>query len=83
MDVSAITLSLSRSLDLKDLVIEDLREVSGRDNFRLLYKETRSWASEAIFRIKGRRMAIEAAIMPVPGSAVAQIVALTALALMR
>lgn len=89
IDVSAITLSLSGSLCLddlvvwKDLVIEDLKEVSGRDSFRLLYKETRSWASEAIFRIRGRRMAIEAAIMPVPGSAVAQIVALTALALMR
>ena len=89
IDVSAITLSLSGSLDLndvvvwKDLVIEDLKVVSGRDSFRLLYKETRSWASEAIFRIRGRRMAIEAAMMPVPGSAVAQIVALTAVALVH
>lgn len=39
--------------------------------------------SEAIFRINGRRIATDAAIMPVPGSAVAQIVALTALALIR
>jgi hypothetical protein len=32
--------------------------------------------SEAILRKRGRRMAIEAAIIPVPGSAVAHIVAL-------
>lgn len=37
--------------------------------------------SEAILRISGRRTATEEAIMPVPGSAVAHIVALTALAL--
>jgi hypothetical protein len=33
--------------------------------------------SDAILRKRGRRMAIEAAIMPVPGSAVAHIVAFT------
>lgn len=37
-------------------------------------------ALERISRIRGRRMAIEAAIMPVPGSAVAHIVAFTAIA---
>jgi hypothetical protein len=40
------------------------------------YSDIFSRTSEAIWRKSGRRMAMEAAMMPVPGSAVAQIVAL-------
>lgn len=85
MVVNAMMLSLSESLVLDvwtNLVMEDLMLESGREAFRLLYKDTRSCVSEAIFRRSGRSKAIEAATMPVPGSAVAQIVAFTALAKM-
>ena len=85
--VSAITLSLSVSLDVlvvwKDFAMVDLKEDPGSEALRvLLNEEIRSCVSEAILRISGRKTAIEAAMIPVPGSAVDQIVALTALALM-
>jgi hypothetical protein len=79
-------LSRSVSFDLddflvwKDLAIEGLFDEPGSDAFRLLYQDTRCCVSEAILRINGRRTATDAAMIPVPGSAVAKIVALTALA---
>lgn len=61
----------------------DLSDDPGREALRLLLnEEMRSCVSEASLRISGRRRAIEAAMIPVPGSAVAQIVALTALAVL-
>lgn len=63
-----------------DLVVEVLKVDAGREALRLLYEDTRSCVSEAIFRMRGRSNAMDAATMPVPGSAVAQIVAFTALA---
>ncbi len=80
-------LSLSKSLDLvvldvwNDPKVEDTKVESGREAFLLLYEVTRSCVSEAILRRSGRNRAIDAAMMPVPGSAVAQIVALTAFAM--
>lgn len=80
MVVSAMTLSVSESRDRDDLVMKDLMFASGSDAFRLLCKDTRCCVSDAIFRINGRKTATDAAMIPVPGSAVANIVALTALA---
>lgn len=68
-------LSPSDSFGLKVLARVDLMEEP--DALRLWYA---CCVSEAILRSSGRSRAIEAAMMPVPGSAVAQIVALTALA---
>ena len=84
-----MTLSRSVSFDFddflvwKDLAIEDFLDELGSDAFRPLYKDTRCCVSEAILRINGRRTATDAAMIPVPGSAVAKIVALTALAGIR
>lgn len=70
-------LSLSEPLDLDDLARADFIEEPCSDALRLLYA---SCVFVAISRSSGRRRAIEAAMMPVPGSAVAQIVALIAFA---
>lgn len=54
-------------------------ESSGFDALRDLERDVACFrTSEATWRTSGRKMAMDAAMMPVPGSAVAQMVALIA-----
>lgn len=76
----SVSFDLDNFLVWKGLAIEGLVDEPGSDAFRPLYQDTRWCVSEAILRINGRRTATDAAIIPVPGSAVAKIAALMALA---
>lgn len=53
------------------------------DGLRTVYADARLRTEVLIFLTRGRKVAIEAAMIPVPGSAVAQMVALTDIALSR